>query len=187
MFACANKLVTLLSVKHKVKLWNWLHLESLGNLTIIVRLNCAKDNMLVLISTGSTLIGRLKPHTRSASWWPEINHYTMVVSNDCLKLHQRADLTNFTKLGCGRLRCLSIGLTSCALTIVPLHLLHELLHGGVVCHLLIHLTLAWLSFLIVSGPTHLQRESCCFVIEELVCTQSKTFLHINKHRCNLLA
>ena len=134
----ANELCTLFSMQHKVELGDGLHLKGLACLPVIVCLHSAEDDVLVRICTSGTLILWFKTHARPTSRRPEIYDHAMVCANDCLKLHERSNLANFTKLRCcrhsswGPLSCTTVG------TLVLLHLLHHLLHGRVVLHHLLH-------------------------------------------------
>ena len=95
------KLVALLTIEHKVELWDRLDLESLGCFSVTITFNSTEDDMFVSICPSSTLVCGFEIHARAASRRPEVNDNSMIVLDNCLELHKRRDLTHFSELWSG--------------------------------------------------------------------------------------
>lgn len=142
MLISTNKFRAFLSVQKEVELGDWLDLESLSCFTIVIALDCAEHNVLVLISSTIGLKSWLEAHARAASWRPEINDYSCICANNCLELNKGRYLTNFTKLWRG---CCIQGLSRLgALASILLLLLHSLYHSSHLRVTLYHLLHLWI-------------------------------------------
>ena len=88
MFICSDKFRALLTVKHEIELRDGLDLECSGSFSIVVALDGAEYYMLIFVGPTIGFESGFESHARRASGRPEIYNYTLIITDNCLQLHQ---------------------------------------------------------------------------------------------------